>query len=101
MASCWTRSKARTSTICITAGTVHSHSRTHKTPALTDACERARTNARANRVPYTPARLISWCRWQFKLDIATFNGDEEILILLDFANQFEMHAEAMGTCECE
>ena len=27
------------------------------------------------------------------------NGDEEILILLDFANQFEMHAEAMKTYE--
>ena len=43
--------------------------------------------------------VVDWTSWAFKLEIATFNGDEEILILSDYASQFKMHGVTVGTCE--
>lgn len=43
--------------------------------------------------------VVDWTAWQFKLDVATFDGNSEILVLADFANQFTMHGPAMRTCE--
>ena len=43
--------------------------------------------------------VVDWTSWAFKLEIATFNGDEEILILSDYASQFKMHGVTVGTCD--
>lgn len=43
--------------------------------------------------------LVDWQRWAFKREIATFDGEEEILVLCDFAAQFKMHGVATKTCE--
>ena len=40
-----------------------------------------------------------WMKWQFKLDIATFNGRHEILILTDFAAIYEMKGKEVGNSE--
>ena len=42
---------------------------------------------------------VDWQRWAFKREIATFDGEEEILVLCDFAAQFKMHGVAIKTCE--
>ena len=42
--------------------------------------------------------LIPYLRWQHKLNAATFDADTEIVVLTDFANQFEMKGEATETC---
>ena len=42
---------------------------------------------------------IAWTRWQFKLDIATFDGLTSILVLTDFAAVYEMKGKEVGTCE--
>jgi hypothetical protein len=42
---------------------------------------------------------IAWTRWQFKLDIATFDGRTSILVLTDFAAVYEMKGKEVGTCE--
>eukprot|EP00617_Octactis_speculum_P017567 CAMPEP_0185746134 /NCGR_PEP_ID=MMETSP1174-20130828/4570_1 /TAXON_ID=35687 /ORGANISM="Dictyocha speculum, Strain CCMP1381" /LENGTH=693 /DNA_ID=CAMNT_0028420557 /DNA_START=187 /DNA_END=2269 /DNA_ORIENTATION=+ len=43
--------------------------------------------------------MAQYTRWQFKLDIATFEPETSILVLVDFASQFEMHGEVKTTCE--
>lgn len=40
-----------------------------------------------------------WAKWQFKLDIATFNSTREILVLTDFAAVYQMSGKDVGTCE--
>ena len=42
---------------------------------------------------------IAWTRWQFKLDIATFDLRSSILVLTNFAAIYEMKGETVGTCE--
>ena len=43
--------------------------------------------------------IRSWMKWQFKLDVATFDGKHEVLVLTDFAADYEMKGREVGTCE--
>ena len=41
----------------------------------------------------------NWMKWQSKLNIATFDGATEILVLTDYAAVYEMKGRTMRTCE--
>ena len=43
--------------------------------------------------------IREWTKWIFKLDIATFNGTREILVVTDFAAAYDMSGKDVGTCE--
>lgn len=43
--------------------------------------------------------IREWTKWMFKLDIATFNGTREILVLTDFAAVYDMSGKDVSTCE--
>ena len=43
--------------------------------------------------------VMAWTRWQYKLDISTFDASTEILVLTDFAAVYEMKGKDVGTCE--
>ena len=43
--------------------------------------------------------IRGWMKWQFKLDVATFNGQHEVLVLTDYAADYEMKGKKVDTCE--
>lgn len=40
-----------------------------------------------------------WMKWQSKVNIATFDGRTEILVLTDYAAVYEMKGKSLRTCE--
>jgi hypothetical protein len=43
--------------------------------------------------------MIRWMKAQFKLDIATFDSETEVLCLVDYAAVYSMKGHYVGTCE--
>ena len=43
--------------------------------------------------------MKDWQKHQSRLNIATFNGESEIVVLTDYAAVYEMKGKQMRTCE--